>query len=112
MRTRVYIAGKIKGLPADEVAQKFTAAEKWLNYLSYDTFNPYAHISKLNQSRAFEGLPILTDDDPQHRQDILRICVTELAKCQCIHLLSDWKTSEGAVFEFSIAEKLGIRVVV
>lgn len=111
MKPRVYIAGKIKGLEPKSVNEKFAAAEKLLNYLGFQSFNPYAHISKLNEARNTEGLPILTDEDSLHRQEILKICISELVKCQHIYLLADWPHSEGALFEMMVSQKVGIEVL-
>ena len=37
---RVYIAGKVTGLPIGEVYTKFGAAEFWLKQQGYDVVNP------------------------------------------------------------------------
>ena len=111
MKGTVYIAGKVKNLPAEEVENKFKYASAAVEINGYTAINPQKIIADVNKQRVFEGLPILTDEDPVHRQHILRICINHLSTCKHILLLPDWLNSEGARFEKMVADKIGITEV-
>jgi hypothetical protein len=88
---RVYISGKITGLPFQEVESKFYRAETYLVGLGYNVVNPVRN--GLPQSASWEK-HMLTDIDL-------------LFDCDAIYLLRDWLDSKGAMIEKHIAEVTG-----
>ena len=111
MKKLVYIAGKIKGLDHTTVKNKFLIAESKLLHNNFDIFNPFKFINLLNIERVAAGLPTLKDECVADRYEILRICTQELLKCEYIYLLPCWQNSEGAIFEKTIADKVGIKTI-
>lgn len=89
---RVYIAGKISGLNYEEVCDKFEKAEKKLKNFGI-VINPCKIV------------PEECDWDTA-----MDICLSALAKCDTIYLLTDWKESKGARIEKAKAEELGIQI--
>ena len=92
---RVYIAGKVSGLPKGETFIKFAQAEYWLRQQGHETVNP---LRLCSSSWTWERC--------------MRVCIPELMKCDAICLLHDWGESEGAVTEYYLASRLGLRVMV
>lgn len=92
---RVYIAGKVSGLPVGETYIKFAQAEYWLRQQGHETVNP---LRLCSSSWTWERC--------------MRVCIPELMKCDAICLLKDWGDSPGAVTEYYVASRLGMRVMV
>lgn len=92
---KVYIAGKVSGLPTGEVFTKFGQAEYWLKGLGHEVVNP---------------LRLCSSDWTWER--CMRVCLTELMKCDAICLLKDWGESRGAITEHYLASRLGMRMMV
>lgn len=93
--TKVYISGKITGLPIDEAKANFQNAENKLREKGYYAVNPFNN-----------GLPECSTWDQHMKADIKL-----LMDCDMICLLSNWKNSPGAIIEFQIAKELGYKVV-
>ena len=98
MKPRIYIAGKITGLPMEEVKAKFNKAETRLNDMEFTAINPTRIVPAS-----------LYNDNGWKRAMI--ICIEELMKCDAICLLSDWETSKGARIERHIAGELGLNTI-
>ena len=92
---KVYIAGKVSGLPIGETFIKFAQAEWWLKEQGHEAVNP------LRLCSAGWGW-----------EKCMRVCLAELLKCDAICLLKDWGDSPGAVTEYYVASRLGMRVMV
>ncbi len=92
---RVYIAGKVSGLPTWETFIKFAQAEYRLKSLGYETVNPL----RLCSSK-------------WTWEKCMRVCIPELMKCDAICLLHDWAESRGAIWEYHDAQMLGMKVMV
>lgn len=106
----IYIAGKISGLPFDEVVKKFAKAQTELEAKGYKVMNPVALIIHQNEKRRANNLPPLTDE--KDRAEILKICVTNLIYyCDSIYLLNDWHISNGAIMEYHVAFSLGMEIM-
>lgn len=87
----VYIAGKVTGLPYDEVYAKFRAAQLKLEAQGYNVYNPCEHIDK-----------------HEHWEQAMRKAIILLCKSDFIYLLPDWHLSDGAKVEWELALKLNI----
>lgn len=91
---KIYISGKISGLPISEVIAKFREAE-----LKIRKFGQMP-VSPLNN-----GLPIEAEWADQMGKDIAL-----LLKSDAIYMLPDWQHSEGATIEYVIARHRGMRI--
>jgi len=85
---KIYISGKISGLPIEEVKQKFSNAETHLKSKGWDPVNP------LNN-----GLPENSTWEQHIGKDI-----ELLLGCEAIALLDDWILSKGASLELVVAQ--------
>lgn len=91
---RVYIAGKVSGLPYEAVVKKFNKASRLLIDRGYVPVSPTDIIQP--------GTPW---------GEAMKTCIRELTWCKGIYLLRDYKESPGATLEASIAKQLGISVI-
>lgn len=92
---KVYISGKISGLPTDEVKAKFEQAEKQLESFGHQPVNPFNN-----------GLP----DDASYAEQMGRD-IYMLLNCDGIYLLRDWHESSGARIEAFAAQERGLEVI-
>ena len=91
-RIKVYIAGKVTGLPHDQVRAKFDKAASMLWMMGFDPVNP---------------VEIVPPDSGWN--NAMRICIKELAGCELIYMLPDWYRSKGAIVERLLAWILKIK---
>lgn len=91
----IYISGKISGLPQSEVKTKFQTAFENLKGAGHTIISPVnlPH----NHNGSWEAY--------------MKECIINLMKCDSIYMLSDWKTSKGAVIEYELAKLLKIEVL-
>lgn len=92
---KVYISGKISGLPLNEVKEKFEKAEEWLEEICCAPVNPLKKAG-FNPDASWEN----------HMIEGIRL----LFDCDAIYMLDDWLNSRGAIIEKSIAEISGKQV--
>ena len=91
-RPKIYIAGKVTGLPYDEVKAKFAQAALMLWTMGFEPVNPVELVpSEAGWNKA------------------MRLCIRELADCEFIYLLPDWYKSKGALVERLLALVLKIK---
>ncbi len=88
---KVYIAGKITG--NNNFREQFFKAEEYLLSLGYEVINPVRISDRLG----------VVDYSVYMREDIKELC-----GCDCIYFLSNWVESRGAMFEFIVADFLGL----
>lgn len=92
---KVYISGKITGLPIDEAKYKFAKAEESV--------------------REFGGIPINPMEKVPYNEDwtwkdYMIADINLLMCCDAIYMLNNWQDSKGAKLEFIIATELGLNV--
>lgn len=92
---KVYISGKITGLPLDRVREKFAKAERQIEAFGHTPVNP------LNN-----GLP---PEAAWEEQMVASIGL--LFKCDAIYMLPDWGDSTGARIENNIAAERGLEII-
>jgi hypothetical protein len=96
---KVYISGPITGLPE----------------LNKPAFDAYAHALSVQGIGYFNphAIPPPTENLEEKAlwQYYMRLCVKALPDCSEIHMLNGWEASSGARWEKSIAEMLGLHVV-
>ena len=91
---RIYIAGKITGLPMSEYQECFMRAHHRLADAGHKPINPiYLCCFDLPYEAYMEIDKIL------------------LSTCDAIYMLSNWEDSPGAMEELSHARKLGLRAI-
>jgi hypothetical protein len=91
---KVYIAGRVTGLPREDVKSKFEKAEALARSNNWNPVNPTRHIT-------FKAPP----------RQAMKTCLPLLLDCDAILLLNDFKFSEGAQIEAQIARYVGIEVI-
>jgi hypothetical protein len=99
MSKKVYIAGKVSGLPIAETTMKFGSAQKKLEAQGYEVVNPLAVVCE-------QGDGWRTD-----WQTAMKLCIRALMDCNYIYLLPCWKDSLGARIEKKIAGITNIEIL-
>ena len=107
---KVYIAGKIKGLPKIETEKKFHNASFEIFTDGHSAVDPFHFIKQYNHDIKLSGGIPLSDEDPQQRREIMKICTDLLMGCDYIYLCHDWQDSEGATFEKQVADFFNIPI--
>lgn len=85
---KIYISGKISGLPIAEVKEKFGKSRKYLEAFGYEVVSPLDN-----------GLPEGATWEEHMLADI-----ELLFPCDAIYMLPDWINSNGAMIEKNIAQ--------
>lgn len=88
--TKIYIAGKISGLPYETAKRNFRNAKRYLllNHTDCKVVNP------MEMPKPCEN-PTWSD--------WMRVCVAELSDCDYIYMLPNWRRSRGAWVERLLA---------
>lgn len=107
---KVYIAGKIKDLPQAETETKFRIAALKILANGHNPIDPFSFVKNHNEHLQLSGGVALSDNDPNQRKEILKMCISLLMGCDYIYLLHDWQNSEGATFEKQVADFFNIPV--
>ena len=92
MKTKVYIAGKVSGLPYKEVKTRFDFMQFVLESNGFEAVNP---LQVVNNPKC-EWKPAM------------RQCIKALMDCDALFLLSDVADSPGAKVEMGLACELSI----
>lgn len=87
---KVYIAGKITGLPQEVYSMSFNQAEKGLKDLGFDTINP---------------IKIIDPTTPY--EEALDECFNLIRNADVVYLMPNWVDSDGAKREYMYAQGLG-----
>lgn len=93
MIKKVYIAGKVTGLPYDEAYTHFEKVEIRLRRLGFDVVNPTRIVLKSTEW-----------------VNAMRICIKELMSCDAIYMLKGYEDSRGARTELIVASLIGLPV--
>lgn len=94
MMKKIYIAGKVTGLPIEEVSDKFKAAQVELENQGFTAVNPL----------------VVVNDPQANWNQAMKKCIGELVHCDAVYLLPCHINSPGAQFELQIAARLEIPV--
>ena len=93
---KIYIAGKVTGLPQQEVVDKFAKAKQEIEEMGFEVVNP---------------IEVVNDFDTPWNE-AMKMCLTALFECTGIVLLPCWKDSKGARLEKELARSLGIEILI
>jgi hypothetical protein len=91
---RVYVAGKMSGLP-DLGFPAFHAAAARLRAEGHEVINPAE----------------IQPDQTAEWGACLRDCLAALVRCDSIALLDNWRDSRGARLEHHVASELGMQII-
>lgn len=91
-KKKIYIAGKISGLPQQEVTEKFQDMQTYLEALGYQVFNPLKVVGSWDVTWHFA----------------MKLCIKALVDCDAVYLLDCYQESPGALIEKQLAESLEI----
>ena len=94
-KKKIYIAGKVTGLPQQEVISKFAKAQKEIEDLGCQAVNPIEEVGDFNT-------PWNT---------AMKICIISLLDCDAVYLINDWWDSTGAKLEVQISEKMDVKIL-
>lgn len=93
-KEKIFISGKVSGLPYEEAKSKFEKAEDYFANNGFDVWNPTRHCKE-----SWSWLRCMC------------VCLWNLAKCDVVVFLKDWKDSRGARMECRFAKLLGKEMV-
>lgn len=95
---KIYISGKITGLPIEDAKAMFQAAEDHLNlsYLAHnvEVINPM----KIDHNHGLSWEEYMRED------------IYALLGCDGVYMLKNWEDSKGARVEYAIAKELNLTV--
>lgn len=98
MKNKIYISGKVTGLPFNEVKEKFGLWQEIIEGKGYEAINPVEHTISM-------GL------EHEDWDTIMKSLIPLLCECDAIFLLADYSESRGAMLELHIAKELGLTVL-
>lgn len=92
---KVYISGRISGLPYEEVKENFKRAEEYLIAQGYETVSPLD----------------LSPDPSLSWEEHMKKDLAGMLQCDAICMIDGWEKSRGAILEHYIARQLGMKEV-
>lgn len=92
---KIYIAGKMTGMPENEVRLKFADAAMRLRERGNLVMNPAVQY----------GNPGFVHEDYMH------VCFAMIDRCDAVYMLSDWRESPGARMELQYAADWGKKAI-
>jgi len=90
----IYIAGKITGKNYDSCFSKFEKFERECLAKGISCINPMKIVKKNTEWI-----------------NAMKICISELVKCNYIYFFSDWIDSKGSRLEYNISKNLNIKIL-
>ena len=96
MALKVYISGKISGLPHAIALSKFKASERILFSENYIPVNPM-ELNHTEHDQSWEGF--------------MRVDLKALCDCDAIYMMNNYKDSRGAKIELQLARDLGMKII-
>lgn len=95
---KIYISGKMRGLPEEESRIKFEAARQYLIELGHDVVNPWDS-EKEKEAQCLEW------------EDYILYDLKIIKGCDALFMLDNWQDSDGAKCEHAFASGMGIEIL-
>lgn len=92
-KKKIYIGGKVTGLPIHEASMKFGTVQKLLQAQGHTTI-----------------VPLDLVDSGTDWAAAMKICIAALVGADELYLLPNWSESRGAILERDIALRLSIPI--
>ena len=92
---KIYISGKITGLPIDECKAKFDERVKKLQSFNYEPISP---------------MDLPHDHDKSWASYMIE-CLIALKECEAIHMMPCWRDSPGAMIEHDFAKRMSLIII-
>jgi len=92
---KIYIAGKITGLPIEVAFDAFEKAEKYLASEGYEPVNPMK----------------LPHEHGRTWNEYMIECLEALKKCDAIYMMPGYVNSVGACVEHEVARSMRLKVI-
>lgn len=89
---KIYIAGKVSGLPLQEVTDKFADLQSNLEMFGFTVINPIEVVGDWNVTWEYA----------------MKLCIKALLDCDGVYLMDCHTQSVGAMIELELAKKLKI----
>ena len=89
---RIYISGKISGLPIEEAKQRFADSQALLESIGFEVVNPL-EVGLCDEKASWES----------HMVKDIEL----LLGCDAIYMMDNWVDSTGASIEYDIAIRMG-----
>ena len=106
---KIYISGKIEGI--ENYKEIFLDAEKFLTYDFVDWKDGIAQIiNPATKGIQLQALYMTRYKRLPSYEEYLANDIKELADCNAIFMLSNYKDSKGAKIELNMAKKLGLKI--
>ena len=109
---RIYISGKITGLPIEEAQAMFQTAEDFL-HSKYKDFKPeVVNPFKIDHSKAreMESAPEGTYSQKEIWIQYMKEDLAALLNCTSVFMLQNWGQSQGARVEYATAKEMGFSI--
>lgn len=94
-KMKIYIAGKVTGLPKDEVTAKFESAASRVRELGHIPVNPIEVVNDWHCTW----------------NEAMGKCIAALVKCDAVYKLPCSSDSRGAKIELTLAEALDMLII-
>lgn len=95
MKQKIYIAGKVTGVPQDQCTMNFALAQRAIEKIGHEAVNPLMVVNDWNATW----------------EVAMRKCIAALMECDLILMLEDYSSSPGARVELDLAKRLGIPAI-
>lgn len=92
---KIYISGKITGLPEADAKYYFHSAHAELKTQGHEPVNPM----------------FLPHNHGKTWAEFMREDLQALLTCEAIYMLENWQDSKGARIEFGLAVELGMKII-
>lgn len=92
---KVYVAGKVTGLPEDEVFRKFDRSGMTLRKDGHAVMSP----------------AVLVLNEGFEHEDYMHVCFAMIDVCDAVYMQKDWQDSEGARMEREYAAARKKRII-
>lgn len=98
---KAYLAGPMRGLPAEVVAEQFTSGARQLRKLGLIVFSPFENDQELGFD--YERGTLVSAEDSFTRMALLKDITFILSEAEFIFLLPGWENSRGVAAEAGVA---------